>query len=325
MNRKTLLQALFVCVALVLVLVILYSGLQILESTVFLKTPDTMQTTTKTIKKDGVSYYPRQDITTVMLMGINRTGPVQETEFNHGGAVDMVALMIFDEKTQECSLLALNRDMMVDMPILNEYGKEVGVYYGQLAYSHTYGDGLERSCENVRKTVSNLLGGVSVDHYVALNMDTIALINDAVGGVTVNVTDDFSQIDTSIPRGRVTLLGEQAVHFVQARWFVGDELNLSRMRRQEEYISNFVPQLRRTIEEQPGFVVSTYEDVAEYIVTDCSVSVLSRLEGDFSEYAVGEMLSISGENVLGEEFYEFYPDEEALEELILRLFYTVKE
>lgn len=326
MSRKLLIQVLSVCIVLILVLVILYSGLQILESTIFSQTQyqSQMQTTSKTIIVDGVKYYPRQDITTLLLMGINQEGKVEKTAYNQATPVDMATLLIFDEATQTCKVLSLNRDMMVDMPMLNEFGKEVGVYNAQLAFSHVYGDGMEDSCENVRKTVSNLLNGVSIDYYLSLNMNAIALINDSVGGVTVNVVDDFSAVDPEIPMGEVTLYGIHAVNFVQARWYVGDQLNLSRMERHKAYMNSFISALKVKMEEQPGFVVETYEMASPYVVTDCSVQILGRLEQDYGDYSLGETYTIQGENILGEEFYEFYADEEALEKLILELFYAPK-
>ena len=123
MNRTLLKNTLFVCIILILVLVVLYSGLRILESTVLFQEEVTMQTTSKTIRRDGVKYYPRQDITVVLLMGINQEGKVTPTPFNIGGASDMITLMIFDEQTRKCDLLALNRDMMVDIPMLDMTGE----------------------------------------------------------------------------------------------------------------------------------------------------------------------------------------------------------
>ena len=324
MNRNLLKNTVFVCIILILVLVVLYSGLRILESTVLFQEEITMQTTSKTIRRDGVKYYPRQDITVVLLMGINQEGKVTPTDFNVGGAADMAMLMIFDEKTQKCDLLALNRDMMVDIPMLDMNGKQNGIFYGQLAFAHTYGDGMEISCENVRDTVSNLLYGVTIDHYFSLNMDAIGVLNDAVGGVTVNIVDDFSQIDPTLVKGRMTLSGEQAVKFVQARGKVGDELNLSRMRRHEEYLHNFAAALEEKTAQDVEFVIRTYEQVADFIVTDCTVQILSRLEQDYGDYTLGQTYTIAGENLLGQEYYEFYPDEEALDALILKLFYAPK-
>ena len=325
-NKKTRTDVIFVCVILALVLVILYSGLRILESTVFSHQSDApVQTGSKTITRDGVKYFPRQDITVLMLLGIGTHGEMTAQEMNHGGAVDMAALMIFDPVTQTCDILSLNRDMMVFMPVLNEQGKEDGTFYGQLAYSHTYGTGVQDSCENTRKTVSNLLYGLTIDHYFAANMDAIASINDAVGGVTVEITDDFTDQDPTMTKGTHTLMGEQAFRFVQNRKEIGDGLNLSRMRRQEEYMRNFVPALMEKLEEDDSFVLHTYEQVADYTVTDCSAAVLSRLAEDFEGYQLGEFYMVKGENTQGEEYMEFYADEEALDALILELFYAPKK
>lgn len=326
MNRKTRTDVIFACVILALVLVILYSGLRIMESTVFYNQNNVaMQTESKTITRKGVKYFPRKDITVLMLMGIGWEGEAVAKEQNFGGAMDMAALMIFDPITEKCNILSLNRDMMVHMPVINEKGKEHGSFYGQLGYSHTFGTGMEDSCENARKTVSNLLYGLEIDHYFALNMDAIGILNDAVGGVTVNITDDFSPVDPTMVKGLYTLRGEQARTFVQSRMIIGDGLNLSRMRRQEEYMRGFVSALMEKLEEDDSVILQAYEDIADYTVTDCSAAVLSRLAKDFEGYTLGEMFSIKGENREGEIYMEYYPDEEALDALILELFYAQKK
>ena len=201
MNRKDVMKAAFIGVALILVLVILYSGLQILESTVFYEQQEEVAGETRWIVRDGVRYYPRQDIVVVLLMGIDREGVITGEDTDRGHTADMIGLLIFDEKAEESQLLLLNRDTMVMMSGLDDLGRENGRYYSQLALSHAYGTGREDSCENVRNTVSDLLYGITIDHYVSMNMGGIAVLNDAVGGVTVQVVDDFSAIDPSIGMG----------------------------------------------------------------------------------------------------------------------------
>lgn len=325
MNKKQRTKLLFTCVILVLVLVMLYSGLQILESTVFFDGKGPLQTTSRTIMRNGVKYYPRQDITVILVMGINQTGKVEPTEFNSGGAADMLALLILDPKAETASVLSLNRDLMVDMPVLNQSGRQTGVYNGQLAYSHTFGDGMEVSCENVRKTVANLLYGLQIDYYISINMNTISLLNDAVGGVPVTVVDDFSAVTSDLPMGDVVLSGTQAVTYLQTRWDVGDELNLSRMERHKTYINSFAPAFKEKAKEDTGFAINTYQSISDYIVTDCTLPVFNRLVSDFSAYSLDEIYTIKGENVLNNNYYEYYADEDALDALILELFYAPKE
>ena len=212
-KRQNLKNAAYFAVILILVLVFLISGLRILESTVF--SQDSTQETTgrKTIIRDGIEYFPRQDITVLLVMGIDMEGPVEDSGYHRNeGSADMVALMIFDETGKDCSILYLNRDTMLNMPVLGIDGRPAGTSFAQLALSHTYGNGLETSCENTKKAVSDFLYGIQIDYYISMHMDAIALLNDAVGGVTVHVTEDFSKVDPSIPMGRVTLRGKQAMN-----------------------------------------------------------------------------------------------------------------
>lgn len=326
MSRKTKTDLVFAAIIVLLVLVILYSGLRILESTVFYnQNAVTLQTESKTISRGGVKYFPRQDITVVMFLGIGWDGEATVKEMNHGGAVDMAAVMIFDPQKEQCDILALNRDLMVDMPVINNSGKEDGTYFGQLAYSHTYGTGMEDSCVNTRRTISNLLYGLRIDYYFSMRMDAIGIVNDSVGGVTVNITDDFSGVDPTLTMGPVTLRGEQARTFVQSRMAIGDGLNLSRMRRQEEYLRNLVPAMQAAMEEDETFPIRVYEQIADYTVTDCTAPIISRLAEDYGDYSMGEIYSVPGENRMGKEYMEFYADEEALDELILELFYAPKK
>jgi len=316
---------LFVAI-LVLVLVLLYSGLQILESTV-LRNNTGMEPTAprKTIIRNGIEYFPRQDTTVVLLAGIDEMGPVQDSgSYNNPGEADMVSLLIFDEGRQELNIISLNRDTMMDLQVLGVNGKPAGTKYGQLALAHTYGSGLADSGENLRDTVSNFLYGIYIDYYVTLNMDAIALLNDAVGGVTVTVTDDFSQVDPTIPMGEVTLQGQQALNFVQTRQGVGNQLNLNRMERHKAYMKGFMDALRSSMDQDSGFVVDAYNQVSDYMVTDCSVKVLSSLLSQYSKYGLGDIVSVKGENVKGEKYMEYHVDPTGLDDVIVEYLYAPK-
>lgn len=327
MSRKEHAKKLgFVCLILILVLVILFSGLRILESTVlFRQQAPAGQTSSKTIERNGVAYFPRQDITVMLLMGIDETGPVKDSgSYNNTGEADMVALVIFDETHEQMDLLFINRDTMVDMPVLGIGGKSAGTANRQLALSHTYGSGLEDSCENTRKTVSDLLYGLPIHYYVAMNMDAIPILNDAVGGVKVTVVDDFSQVNPNIPMGETTLMGQAALDYVQVRREIGDQKNISRMQRQKEYMQNFLIALKAKTSASETFVLSVYDQVEDYIVTDMVTSSMTNVWSNYANYTLDEVVTLQGENVLNGGHYEYILDEAALDELILKMFYAPK-
>ena len=100
MNKRILIQkTAYIGVILILLLAFIYSGLQILESTVFrYEEAEVNPDKRKSLEVDGMSYYPRQDITVILLMGIDQSGPVTASEsYNNDRAADMVTLVICDE------------------------------------------------------------------------------------------------------------------------------------------------------------------------------------------------------------------------------------
>ncbi|MBQ8859963.1 MAG: LCP family protein [Ruminococcus sp.] len=309
----------------ILAVVVAFSGFKIYEAFKKPQVQENSNHTSKTVTVDGVDYFPRQDITVLMLMGIDERGEVKKSEsYNNTGENDMVALAVFDEQDKTYSVLSLNRDTMMDVYTLGVAGQPAGTIFGQLALAHTYGTGMEDSCENTVRTVSDFLSGLTVDYYLSMNMDAIAILNDAVGGVTVNVVDDFSKVDSTIPMGEVTLNGEQALSFVQTRKDVSDQMNISRMERQTEYMESFVSAFNTKVKESDTFVLETYEKISPYIVSDCSVNSMSAMLNRYADYTLREVVTPVGENVLTEEYVEFYVDETELQKLILKMFYTEK-
>ena len=325
-KRKAAKGIVYVCILLILVLVMLYSGLQILESTVLLPEDTSANVVpTKTITRNGIDYYPRQDVTVMLVLGIDQFGPVQSSNYyRNNGSADSVMLLVFDEKNAECTVLYVNRDTMLDMDVLGVRGEYAGTTYGQLALAHTYGTGLEDSCENVKNTLMNFMHGLTIDYYVAMNMDAIPILNDAVGGVTVTVVDDFSMVDPTITMGEITLRGEQVINFVRTRKDVGDQKNVTRMERQKEYVDAFLTKLYEKEHEDVDFLIKVYDKVAPYLVSDCPISTLSGMLDRYAEFTIKEVVTPEGDNLIGEEYYEFYVDEEKLDELIVRLFYAPK-
>lgn len=326
-KQKTKVNPVLTAAIFVLILVVIFSGLKIMEATVFGgNRQEDIPVPSKTITRDGVNYFPRQDITTLLILGTDRRGVVESSgSYNNTGAADVVMLAILDEVDQSVSVIALNRDTMVNMPVLGLNGKQADTRFGQLAVSHSYGSGLEDSSENVKKTVSDFLYGITIDYYVTFNMDAIGILNDAVGGVQVTVTDDFSEVNPPIPMGPVQLNAQQAIEFVQTRYGVGNQLNVSRMERQKDYITGFLDALQNKMKgEQQQFAIDTYNALSDYMVTDCSSNTMSNIAERFSDYTLKEIVSPEGENRKGSEYMEFYVDEEALDALILRLLYAPK-
>lgn len=275
---------------------------------------------------NGTAYAKRENLETVLLLGVDKfEGETPEGYLNNQQA-DFLLLLVMDKENETCTPIQLNRDTMTQIQILGVTGEPAGTFTGQLALAHTYGSGEEDSCENTVLAVENLLYGVGIDHYVSLTMDGVTLLNDLVGGVTVEVLDDFSGIDDSLVQGEtVTLQGQQALTYVRSRGGMEDSSNLHRMERQRQYLSALQQQLKQASQQDSGFTLDALLQLNEYMVSDCTVNQLSDLGDSLAAYQVSDILTTAGDALEGEEFMEFTVDEAALQQLVMEVFYEPVE
>lgn len=275
------------------------------------------------VKLNGTYYVPKKGLQTILIMGLDKyERPEASIAYTNTMQSDFLLLAVIDEDAGQCDLLHLNRDTMTEIQRLGFGGADTGRFVGQLALAHTYGSGGSDSCLNAVKAVSHLLGGVKIDHYMTLTMDGVGKINDLVGGVTVTLLEDFSELDPAMKKGQtVTLKGEQALLYVRTRQGIGDQSNLSRMERQRQYLEAFYIKLMEKNRQVNDFLKSTLLKLNDAFETDCMTSQLETLSKVLEKCEVAPIRTIDGEAVLGEEYIEFYVDEASLQEAIISLFY----
>lgn len=188
---------------------------------------------------DGEKYRQRKHLETFLIIGLDKfeSQTDDESTFSNNQQSDFLMLLIINRDANTYIPLHINRDSMAPVQVLGVGGKKIGTETMQLALSHTYGSGGADSCRNTVKAVSDFLYGIHIDHYLSFDRDAIAKINDLVGGASVTVLDDFSEVDPTLVKGQtICLNGEQAMNYVTARGGMEDSSNLARMERQRQYI-----------------------------------------------------------------------------------------
>ncbi len=268
-------------------------------------------------------YKAKSRLTTTLIIGVDEFGVVEDSEdISNVKMADFLTLFVFDEVEKNCKVIHINRDTMMNVPVLGIFGDKAGTAYKQIAWAHTYGSGKDDSCRNTADAVSSLLYDITIDNYISLTMDAVSILNDKVGGVEVEIKDDFTSIDGNlVPGTKVKLTGEQALTFVRARYGVGDQSNLSRMERQKEYMNSFVNSLKAAYDADNGFIVEATEAVGDYMVTDCTAGELAELASNVSTYTLEDIVSPKGTSEVGEEYMEHIVDEDALMDLVIETFY----
>ena len=277
----------------------------------------------------GQWYRLRDRVETVLLLGLDkfseRVDRVDEGDLVNDLQSDFLMLMVIDPSDQTYTALHLNRDTMAEIRRLGYSGQKTGLVTQQLALSHTYGSGGKDSCRNTLRAVSRFLYDVPLDHYYAVTMDAIPVVNDLVGGVRVHLDDDLTAADPAFVQGTdVTLQGQQALTFVRARKTVADGTNLSRMNRQRVYMNAFYDQLNAKLLSGDRFALTLAETLEKYATSDLITDELAQLADRLKTYRFNGIVTVPGETKMGERYVEFYPDEEALRALVIQLFFEPK-
>lgn len=280
---------------------------------------------------NGKVYQYNEDIMTFLIMGIDQSGEVKlQEEGTDGGQADAIFLAVLNPHTHSMKLIGINRDTMTDVDVYSYFGNYVNTTTQQIALQHSYGDGGAKSAEYMVKAVSNLMFQLPISGYCAINMDAVSEINDAVGGVTLTCLEDISISGSKYHKGislkkdeEVHLEGDAAFWYVKWRDTKEFESARNRLARQKQYLSAFVDQAKAALKEDMTLPVTMLNQLSKYIITDLSANEITYLASEAVSYTFGsnDIYSLEGETKLGNLNEEFYPDKDALNELIIEVFY----
>lgn len=284
----------------------------------------------KEVTYQGEKYVYNEDLVSILFLGVDKEAFEEGGMVGDGkaGQADALFLLVLDTKTGKSRLIAISRDTMTDVNVYSDLGNFIGTEKLQLCLAYTYGDGKEKSCENTVRAVSRLFYGMPVAAYAALDLDAIAVLTDAVGGVEVTVTKDLTIQDSSLKEGeRKVLTGEQAQWYVRSRLVEEKEAtadaNSDRIERQKQYLAAFGGKAAEQFRKNPLFLLTMYQKIKDFSVTNLSAAEVTYLgtllfRGGFQD---ADILSIKGEASMGETYAEFHVDEQAMYEMVLEVFY----
>ncbi|MCM1101499.1 MAG: LCP family protein [Clostridium sp.] len=275
------------------------------------------------VRYEGVHYRYNSDILTFLFLGIDKMSEVKATEEgDQGGQSDAIFLLVLDPHSKKATVIGIPRDTMAEIDVYSPGGNFLGTTTAQITLQHGYGDGAQTSCERSKKAVSKLLYDMPIHGYCAINMGAISLINDAVGGVEVTALEDV--VNSNIKKGQtIRLQGQQAYQYVHNRDTNSAESAFRRLDRQKQYLSAYASTALSAMKKDITLPVTLYSTISKYMVTDITIDEVSYLATQVSDYSFDgdSICSLQGEVVKGEVYEEFYVDEDALYELILKVFY----
>lgn len=273
-----------------------------------------------TIVVDGKTYRRRTNLRNILLLGVDdtKTFEAEGIMVGNNGRADAVVLFILDKTAKTTRALTISRNSMTDVDVYKGNGDLAYTGVMQLNMQYAYGNSAARSNFLMKRTVSELLYNTRIDGCLSMTMEGIAVIVDGMGGITLTMPADYTEIDERYTAGAtVTLDGAAAEHFLRYRDVYDRGSAEDRLDRQSWFMHTMFHQLKEQgdLEERLNWMMDT---AGEYIETDLDAETLQML----AQYdMLDETDKVPGKSVAGELHDEFYVDEEALQALIVELFY----
>ena len=269
------------------------------------------------VKYEGVTYVKKDDLKAVLFLGVDNV--TYDTDIvGVGGRADTIMLLLMNTREKTAQILTISRDTMVNVDVYDTTGRRLNSGLLQITMQYAYGDSPKRSSLLMERRVSELIHGININGYLSLTMDGIAPIVDGMGGITLTMDADYTDISPAYTKGTtVEMNGREAEHFVRYRDTDTLGSNGGRMQRQVLFLQALFGQM------QSGKVSARKVlDLADgYLFTDLDADSLL----DFAGYRLAEEnYSLPGEDRQGFNHDEFYVDDEAVKPLLLELFYQPK-
>ena len=287
--------------------------------------------TADVIEYNGKRYEYNTDMYNVLLLGIDSDDNPADAAGNYDQA-DVLVLAALNLRDNKMTLISLSRDIMCDIALTNSAGELTSTMNTQLALAYAYGDGQHRSCELTRDAVSNIFYGLPIQGYGAYYVNGIAELNDAVGGITVNLIYDYpffvctgaERLTAELEGKDVTLTGLEAKAYIQMRPEEQADANELRMVRQKQYMLALISKAKSAIKENPASILKMYNAVDDYVLTNMNLSEITYLATQAATMDfTGDIRSVSGELTVNEEsMAEVHVDREKLYNLMLDVFYS---
>lgn len=277
------------------------------------------------IRYNGKKYRYKEDIINILCIGVDKEIPMeQKRETGSLGLADAILLVSLNTKDHTMKIIAVPRDSIVPVKVMDASGNYVRTADEQLAYQYAYGTTAEISSSLTAEAVSKLFYKIPIQRYCSINFQALPEMNDAIGGVDVTVLEDMTWYDPQFVYGNtIHLQGSLALDYVRQRDENVTGSNLTRMDRQKQYMMAFLNTARTVIPGNLTLPVTLYNQLQPNMCTDIKADDITYLVTEVLKTDISEedIFMIPGDVVMGEQYEEYHVQEDSLKELVVQTFY----
>ncbi len=293
---------------------------------------------TRGIVVDGETYYQKDDMINILVLGIDLRGAIENENhvIGQNGQSDMICLISLDTSTGEITLLTIPRETMATIDVSAKYmslGEGNKTEDAQICLQYGYATSSQMGAELATQCVEELLK-IPIDYYVAISMGGIEALVDDIGGVDITMSGDYlvpsylghpetPEWLTYQEGETVHLMGAESYEFVHFRDTTRNATNLERMARQRDFFKAFVHNAKATLKEDLSKVTEIAQDLESYMTTNIASKDYVKLVkyGMKAEFDESNILCIPGQDIHVDPYDEYHVDEDALLQMELGIFY----
>ena len=243
------------------------------------------------------------------------------TSDNPKGA-DAIRLIELDFTSMEATMIVVPRDMWVSTPVLNDqdlYSNRIGLtYYYAKEAAPSGNDEAVYATTLFAQTLYDNFEFVP-DHYITFHLDSFDDIVDAMGGITVEVAEEYHSENYVFPAGALVMDGDQALEY--ASNLLNDDTVWERFARQEQVVDAILEQLTSpsVIFSLPGLIT----EFGDAVTTDLSLSDMTDLTCLAGDLDISDITTIELGNpyvTSAQDSDILMPDTELISELFADVF-----
>ncbi len=257
------------------------------------------------------------------LIPIEEKTAITGLETGGEGFADAVILVSLNIASGKIKIFAIPRDTIVPVKVVDSAGYFVRTENIQLTAQHAYGQTAAEGAELMVDAVSNLFYKVPIQRYCSINLSAIPILNDAIGGVDVQVLEDINGSTGTYRAGEtIHLEGKMAEDYVRQRDTNIYGSSLNRLEREKQYITNYFATAKEAIKKDMTLPITIYNSLQGNMFTNITVEDIAYLVPELLNIPLSaeDMMTIPGEATWGE-YMEYNVDTDQLKEIVINNFY----
>ncbi|WP_371636304.1 LCP family protein [Streptomyces zaomyceticus] len=240
----------------------------------------------------------------ILIIGNDvRTGEGNESygnKTNVTGHADTTFLIHISEDRTNATALSIPRDLKTEIPDCptkqpDGSTKVIPGSVGTTRFNESFGvNGRDPGC--TMRTITQMTGGVGINHFMMVDFNAVKTLSTAVGGVKVCLAKpirDKNYSKLNLSEGEHRIQGEDALAFLRNRHGLGNESDLDRIKMQQQFLASMMRQLKEDTLDSPSQLLDVANAATEALTVDKGIDSVIKLTTLAKEIGKVDLKNIS--------------------------------